>query len=134
MGVFVDSTIIIIIITSSVSSLNHTTPKQKTKKTTELNNGRLAMIAIAGFVVQELVENKEIFQHWAIDVEKEIFAEEVWHRVVQCVGAHHRLRRRQHACIARAALLSHTHTKHNKQNNPTGHGREGDRSALILGV
>ena len=46
-------------------------------KTKELNNGRLAMIAIAGFVVQELVENKEIFQHWALDIEKEFISEEI---------------------------------------------------------
>jgi len=35
----------------------------KEKKTRELNNGRLAMIAIAGFVTQEFVNNTEIFQH-----------------------------------------------------------------------
>lgn len=32
-------------------------------QTKELNNGRLAMIAIAAFVAQELVEKTEIFQH-----------------------------------------------------------------------
>lgn len=37
-------------------------PKEKYDlQTKELNNGRLAMIAIAGFVAQELVEKKEIF-------------------------------------------------------------------------
>jgi len=38
-----------------------TDPKEKyDMQTKELNNGRLAMIAIAGFVAQELVEKKEI--------------------------------------------------------------------------
>jgi light-harvesting complex I chlorophyll a/b binding protein 1 len=32
-------------------------------KNKELNNGRLAMIAVAGFVAQEFVNNTEIFQH-----------------------------------------------------------------------
>jgi hypothetical protein len=31
-------------------------------QTKELNNGRLAMIAIAGFVAQELVNHKEILE------------------------------------------------------------------------
>lgn len=37
----------------------------KTMQTKELNNGRLAMIAIAGFVAQELVVKREIFEHLA---------------------------------------------------------------------
>lgn len=43
-------------------------------KTKELNNGRLAMIAIAGFVAQELADggDVEIFEHWFSNVEKEI--------------------------------------------------------------
>jgi light-harvesting complex I chlorophyll a/b binding protein 1 len=41
-------------------------------KTKELNNGRLAMIAIAAFVAQELVEKREIFEHLFVNVEKEI--------------------------------------------------------------
>jgi len=36
---------------------------RKDLQTKELNNGRLAMIAIAGFVVQELVSGEEIFEH-----------------------------------------------------------------------
>jgi len=46
----------------------------KTMKTKELNNGRLAMIAIAGFVAQELADggDVEIFEHWFSNVEKEI--------------------------------------------------------------
>jgi len=35
----------------------------KSIQTKELNNGRLAMIAIAGFVAQELVSGEEIFAH-----------------------------------------------------------------------
>lgn len=43
-------------------------------KTKELNNGRLAMIAIAGFVAQELADggDVEIFEHWFSNIEKEI--------------------------------------------------------------
>jgi light-harvesting complex I chlorophyll a/b binding protein 1 len=48
----------------------------KIMETKELNNGRLAMIAIAGFVVQELVEKTEIFEHLFVGVENEIAAEE----------------------------------------------------------
>ncbi|GAX82637.1 hypothetical protein CEUSTIGMA_g10063.t1 [Chlamydomonas eustigma] len=40
-------------------------------QTKELNNGRLAMIAISGFVLQELAEpGVEIFEHLFFDVEK----------------------------------------------------------------
>eukprot|EP00798_Chlamydomonas_sp_ICE-L_P003767 gene3767-13830_t len=35
-------------------------------KTKELNNGRLAMIAVAGFTVQELTDQKGIFEHMAL--------------------------------------------------------------------
>jgi hypothetical protein len=35
----------------------------KALRTKELNNGRLAMIAIAGFVTQEFVNKTEIFEH-----------------------------------------------------------------------
>eukprot|EP00798_Chlamydomonas_sp_ICE-L_P020373 gene20373-27142_t len=35
----------------------------KEMQTKELNNGRLAMIAIAGFTAQELVDQKGIFEH-----------------------------------------------------------------------
>jgi light-harvesting complex I chlorophyll a/b binding protein 1 len=41
----------------------------------ELNNGRLAMVSIAGFVAQELVEQTEIFQHLARRLELEIIEE-----------------------------------------------------------
>jgi light-harvesting complex I chlorophyll a/b binding protein 1 len=32
-------------------------------QTKELNNGRLAMVAVAGFMAQELVNGTEVFQH-----------------------------------------------------------------------
>jgi hypothetical protein len=35
----------------------------KAMETKELNNGRLAMIAIAAFTAQELVNGREIFEH-----------------------------------------------------------------------
>ncbi len=44
-------------------------------QTKELNNGRLAMIGIAGFVAQELVLNQEIFEHLALRLEKEVILE-----------------------------------------------------------
>lgn len=37
----------------------------------ELNNGRLAMLSVAGFVAQELVNGKEIFQHLFTYIEEE---------------------------------------------------------------
>ena len=41
-----------------------TDPKErKDMQSKELNNGRLAMIAIAAFVAQELVSKDEIFEH-----------------------------------------------------------------------
>ena len=43
-------------------------------QTRELNNGRLAMIGIAGFVVQELVNGREIFEHLLISLEREVSA------------------------------------------------------------
>jgi light-harvesting complex I chlorophyll a/b binding protein 1 len=48
-------------------------------KTKELNNGRLAMIAIAGFVAQEVADGGqvEIFEHWFSNVEKELGIEAV---------------------------------------------------------
>lgn len=39
--------------------------ERKELQTKELNNGRLAMIAIAAFVAQELVSGEEIFEHLA---------------------------------------------------------------------
>jgi len=48
----------------------------KVLQTKEINNGRLAMIAIAAFVAQELVEKSEIFEHLALRLEGEIVAEE----------------------------------------------------------
>lgn len=50
--------------------------EKKIMQTKELNNGRLAMIAIAAFVAQELVEQTEIFEHLFVGVEKEVLAEE----------------------------------------------------------
>lgn len=47
----------------------------KIMQTKELNNGRLAMIGIAGFVVQELVEQTEIFQHLARRLEYDVLFE-----------------------------------------------------------
>lgn len=47
----------------------------KVMRTKELNNGRLAMIAIAGFVVQELVNNTEIFEHLFREIELEVIEE-----------------------------------------------------------
>ena len=45
-------------------------------QTKEINNGRLAMIAIAGFVLQEVAEpGVEIFQHLFFDIEKEVIEE-----------------------------------------------------------
>lgn len=44
-------------------------------QTKELNNGRLAMIAIAAFTVQELVSNQTIFEHLALRFEKEAVLE-----------------------------------------------------------
>nr|Q03965.1 RecName: Full=Chlorophyll a-b binding protein LI818, chloroplastic; Flags: Precursor [Chlamydomonas moewusii]CAA43128.1 L1818 [Chlamydomonas moewusii] len=45
-------------------------------QTKELNNGRLAMIAIAGFVLQEVAEpGVEIFQHLFFTIEKDIVEE-----------------------------------------------------------
>jgi hypothetical protein len=47
----------------------------KELQTKEINNGRLAMIAIAGFVVQELVNQTEIFEHLFLYFEKEVILE-----------------------------------------------------------
>jgi len=47
----------------------------KDLQTKELNNGRLAMIAIAAFTAQELVSNQEIFEHLALRFEKEVILE-----------------------------------------------------------
>merc|ERR1712127_312332 len=44
-------------------------------QTKELNNGRLAMIAIAGFVTQEFVNNTEIFEHLFRYIELEVIDE-----------------------------------------------------------
>ncbi|KAG2445489.1 hypothetical protein HXX76_000105 [Chlamydomonas incerta] len=56
--------------------LKPTDPEElKTMQTKELNNGRLAMIAIAAFVAQELVEQTEIFEHLALRFEKEAILE-----------------------------------------------------------
>jgi light-harvesting complex I chlorophyll a/b binding protein 1 len=47
----------------------------KDMQTKELNNGRLAMIAIAAFTVEELVSHQEIFEHLALRLEKEAILE-----------------------------------------------------------
>lgn len=47
----------------------------KQLQTKELNNGRLAMVAIAAFVAQELVEQTEIFEHLFLRFEKEAILE-----------------------------------------------------------
>lgn len=47
----------------------------KEMQTKEINNGRLAMIGIAGFVAQELVSNEEIFEHLFLNIEKEAILE-----------------------------------------------------------
>jgi len=47
----------------------------KAMQTKELNNGRLAMVAIAGMVAQEKVNNVELFQHLARYLEREIIEE-----------------------------------------------------------
>lgn len=48
----------------------------KVLQTKELNNGRLAMLAIAGFVLQELVPpHREIFEHLALYLEREVILE-----------------------------------------------------------
>ncbi|KAI8474085.1 MAG: chlorophyll a/b-binding protein domain-containing protein [Monoraphidium minutum] len=48
----------------------------KIMQTKEINNGRLAMIAIAAFTAQELVNGREIFEHLFVGIENEILAEE----------------------------------------------------------
>jgi len=44
-------------------------------QTKELNNGRLAMVGIAGFVLQELVNGREIFEHLLLSLEREVILE-----------------------------------------------------------
>lgn len=44
-------------------------------KTKELNNGRLAMIAISAFVAQELVNGTEIFKHLFREIEYDVLVE-----------------------------------------------------------
>lgn len=46
--------------------------EKKILQTKELNNGRLAMIGIAGFVAQELVLKQEIFEHLLLRFEDEL--------------------------------------------------------------
>lgn len=50
--------------------------ERKELQTKELNNGRLAMLAIAGFTLQELVPpHREIFEHLALYLEREVLLE-----------------------------------------------------------
>jgi light-harvesting complex I chlorophyll a/b binding protein 1 len=67
----------------------------KTIQTKELNNGRLAMIAIAAFTAEELVSKQEIFEHLALrfekeaileldDIERDVGIKNVSHRVYLC--------------------------------------------------
>ncbi|EFN56474.1 hypothetical protein CHLNCDRAFT_48761 [Chlorella variabilis] len=44
-------------------------------ETKELNNGRLAMIGVAGFVLQELAVKRGIFEHLALYLEREAILE-----------------------------------------------------------
>jgi hypothetical protein len=44
-------------------------------ETKELNNGRLAMIGVAGFVLQELAVDRGIFEHLALYLEREAILE-----------------------------------------------------------
>ncbi len=44
-------------------------------QTKELNNGRLAMIAVAGFTAQELVDQIGIFEHLAVEVADDVVRE-----------------------------------------------------------
>ncbi len=46
-----------------VSTFNAQTEEFRDMRARELNNGRLAMVAIAGFVGQELVDHRTIFEH-----------------------------------------------------------------------
>lgn len=56
--------------------LKPTDPEElKVMQTKEINNGRLAMIAIAAFTAQELVNGKEIFEHLFTGAEGELVAE-----------------------------------------------------------
>jgi len=45
----------------NLMSLSKTQEQYDVMKTKELNNGRMAMLAVAGIVAQELVTNKSIF-------------------------------------------------------------------------
>lgn len=58
----------------------------KELQTKEINNGRLAMIAIAAFVAQELVEQTEIFEHLFLRFEKEAILGEHHHQQQQGRG------------------------------------------------
>ena len=40
-----------------------TPEKMKAMRTKELNNGRLAMVSVAGFIVQELLDNQQLLEH-----------------------------------------------------------------------
>ena len=40
-----------------------TPEKMKAMRTKELNNGRLAMVSVAGFIFQELLDNQQLLEH-----------------------------------------------------------------------
>lgn len=46
------------------STYNNVNPEMKSMLSKELNNGRTAMIAVAGFVAQQLVDGRGVIEHW----------------------------------------------------------------------
>ena len=52
--------------TGKTSTFNSMSPEFKEMRTKELQNGRLAMLAIAGFVAQELVDQRSLVEHFQL--------------------------------------------------------------------